>query len=883
VAFSPDGKTVWTSSEGNTPRRWDATNGEPLGLPIRLPPQVQIGAVRSHPDGRITLTGIEGNTVRLWDAATGQPIGPRLEYPVTAALAFSPDSKTLITGDAWEVAHLWDLATSQPIGPPLKHQGRVRDAAFSPDGKTILTGSDDGTARLWDAANGKPCVPPLRHEGSVRSVAFSPDGKTVLTGGVDKVARLWDAATGQLISLLDHQGPALRVAFSPDGRTIATGSLDGTVRLWDADPGKPLGHILEVPSTHFIGDLSPIGMVAVTYPLQPNTPVPDWNPITYQPIGVPLRDVQLWDISTGQPIGAPLPQPGGNLTAIFSPDGRVLLTIEANLTAQLWDARTGEATGPAIRMPSWVSGWGRVSHAVAFSPDGSTLLFGGGDRSAWIFDTATGSVRRLTPDPGNAASVVAFSPDGKTFLTGHMNGEVRWWDGPSLTPLGEPFRHNGSIICGLFSPDGRSILIGCEDRTARLWDLRTRKPLIPPLRHQRHIRGLAFSPDGQTIATGCDDKTARLWDAATGQPIGPILRDDTTGHRIAFLADGKMLFVGGSGSPFDRLQGESRLIPVPPILPDQLERVALWVEVITGLSLDKEQGLIQVLDNAAWLERREQLRQLGGPPETGAEQRLDPILFGPDPMARARHFIERKHWDAAEAAFSEASRARPFNLSILFERVRSHIARGQLHIAQGRPEKAIPDFAKAVHLEPENLRLRYNLALALLALGDQDGLRQFCSDVLSHFGTTANPRVANSVAWYCVLGPDAAADRATPVRLAKLAVTDTSEAEKPTFLNTLGAALYRAGRFEDAIHRLEEGIRKRGGKSLPQDWVFLALAHHGLGNRAEARRWLDRLRAYLPDEKPSAFWNELEIRLLRREAEAVIHFDPIFPTDPFAR
>ena len=34
---------------------------------------------------------------------------------------------------------------------------------------------------------------------------------------------------------------------------------------------------------------------------------------------------------------------------------------------------------------------------------------------------------------------------------------------------------------------------------------------------------------------------------------------------------------------------------------------------------------------------------------------------------------------------------------------------------------------------------------------------------------------------------------------------------------------------------------------------------------------------------PNQFWAELEIRLLGREAEAVIRFDPGFPSDPFAR
>ena len=80
---------------------------------------------------------------------------------------------------------------------------------------------------------------------------------------------------------------------------------------------------------------------------------------------------------------------------------------------------------------------------------------------------------------------------------------------------------------------------------------------------------MAYSPDGKTILTGSADRTARFWDVAAE------------------------------------------------LLPDDLERVANWVEVLTGLTLD-ENGSIQILDNAAWLRRREKVKQQGGPPVADA-------------------------------------------------------------------------------------------------------------------------------------------------------------------------------------------------------------------------------------------------------------------------
>ncbi len=62
----------------------------------------------------------------------------------------------------------------------------------------------------------------------------------------------------------------------------------------------------------------------------------------------------------------------------------------------------------------------------------------------------------------------------------------------------------------------------------------------------------------------------------------------------------------------------------------------------------------------------------------------------------------------------------------------------------------------------------------------------------------------------------------------------------------------------------------------------MAMAHHRLGHRDEATHWLEQLRNRQPSADPAQFWNELEIRLLRSEAEAVILYDSIFPPDPFS-
>src|SRR5207253_4543543 len=112
------------------------------------------------------------------------------------------------------------------------------------------------------------------------------------------------------------------------------------------------------------------------------------------------------------------------------------LTGSMDYTARLWEVATGQPIGPPLRHGNWVL-------AVAFSPDGQTIVTGGGGQAARLWRIATGRPRgkllphlrdftRLLSPRGNQAfsstpaslresqrlpsgivSALAFSPDGQ--------------------------------------------------------------------------------------------------------------------------------------------------------------------------------------------------------------------------------------------------------------------------------------------------------------------------------------------------------------------------------------------------------------------------------------------------------------------------------------
>ena len=101
-----------------------------------------------------------------------------------------------------------------------------------------------------------------------------------------------------------------------------------------------------------------------------------------------------------------------------------------------------------------------------------------------------------------------------------------------------------------------------------------------------------------------------------------------------------------------------------------------------------------------------------------------------------------------------------------------------------------------------------------------------------------------------MLAADAAVYGEALVHLAEAGVAGRPERgrERSDVLNTLGASLYRAGRFGEAIRRLNESIQALDGGDVPKGFAFLAMAHHRLGHGDEAKRWLDKLVAYQPKD-----------------------------------
>jgi len=520
AAFSPDGRTLATSSLDGTVRLWDVAGHRPLGAPLRGH-GLYVYSVAFSPDGRTLASAGSDKAIRLWDARTGQPLGAPLRghADYVSDVAFSPDGRTLASASRDKTVRLWDVRSHKQLGGPLRgHAGRVIRVAFSPDGRVVASGSRDRTVRLWDVATRRPVGEPLRgNRDYVSGIAFSPDGRRVASAGKDKTIRLWDARTRRPLGAPLHVDARVgAVAFSPDGRMLAAGLSDGATLLWDVRSRTRLGSALR-------GHANAVSAVAFS---------PDGR--TLASAGDD-QTALLWDLDRHLRGSALRGHEGAVVAMAFSPDGRTVATGSEDRSVRLWDARTYRRLGSPIRV-------GHVVNGVAFAADGRTLATAGADGVIRLLHPGDRRVKAGLRGHRGAVKAVAFGP-GATLASAGEDGTVRLWDARAGKPLGKPLRGHGSEVRSVaISPDGRVVASGSKDRTIRLWDVRSRRSLGDPLSgHTDWVNGVAFSPDGRTLASAGGDRTLRLWDVRSHRPIGVLRGHGDAVLAVGFSADGRTL------------------------------------------------------------------------------------------------------------------------------------------------------------------------------------------------------------------------------------------------------------------------------------------------------------------------------------------------------
>jgi WD40 repeat protein len=457
-------------------------------------------------------------------------------------VAYSPDGRYVATGSIDRTICLWDALTGKEIRRFVGHTSQLNDVDFSPDGRYLLSTSvNEDQVRLWDVNTGEQI---RRFLGdAIFSVAFSSDGRFIVGGTWFSPGIIWDANTGRVVRRFTHykRGGIRDVEVSNDGRYVITADFWGkTATLWDFSTGE------EIRS--FVGHADTVNEVAFS---------PDGRFVaTGGGWELPGKDysVRIWETDTGREVQR-LTGHTDNLDDIrFSPNGLYLLTgtrplldgepssenptAKPDKTARLWEVATGKEVWRFEAPSNFVS-------SVEFSPDGRSVLIGN-DNVATLLESSTGKKIRDFSGSGEVVEAVAFPKGEGVLVMGHRSGTTRLWnirtnEVKSFTLPKQDADGNSLAL------DGRHLLtikINPRDLTLRLWDIIAERELQHFENFSKTFQAWAISSDGRYFATVGSDDPLILWNVKDGKELRRLASIPKAIRNIEFSPDGHLLIAG---------------------------------------------------------------------------------------------------------------------------------------------------------------------------------------------------------------------------------------------------------------------------------------------------------------------------------------------------
>jgi WD40 repeat protein len=124
---------------------------------------------------------------------------------------------------------------------------------------------------------------------------------------------------------------------------------------------------------------------------------------------------------------------------------------------------------------------------VAWSPDGTWLVSGGGGRSSgelFLWQTGNGKRMRTFEGQPHEVSAVVWNTLGDQLVSGDSDGTLRWWEVQSGKCLAIRKAHQGAVRALKISPDGRLLASCSEDGTLKVWNLQSTE-LVRTLQRDR--------------------------------------------------------------------------------------------------------------------------------------------------------------------------------------------------------------------------------------------------------------------------------------------------------------------------------------------------------------------------------------------------------------
>ncbi|WP_020474009.1 WD40 repeat domain-containing protein [Zavarzinella formosa] len=472
VAFSADKTKLITGHADKTARVWDVAKGGFIQAVEHTGPITGVAFNQNQPLVYVVSSDKTGAILPIQ-----QPrISPISMKPLRAMTLTANGSHVVVGGDEPLVRAL-NAGNGNEEKKFEGAEGPVYAVAVSKNVQTVAVGGADKTIRLFQFNDVKPLAN-IPATGVIRALAFHPSGNMLVSITEDKILTAWGVTYQQGQPLPDDFGSMIQQWTLPDAGTsvsfsdkgdLYVGLADKTVKQFKIAGNTPMRAALGHPNLVDAVAFAPNGKLLASG--------------CHDGL-LRLFDTEKWAAVNAIPAHS-TPAPGAAIYSVtWTLDSKQILTTSFDKSMKLWDATGGKMV---IEFKGFSEKGNTKGHqdqvfTAIFTKDGKTIISGSSDRHIKKWNVADGSVTgefvnpNIKGEPGQAHPGgiygLRLTPDEKYLISvgpaPRNRGYIAVWNMADGKLVSGTETSTGPIYTLALTPDGKSIIVGCGPKVRQV-------------------------------------------------------------------------------------------------------------------------------------------------------------------------------------------------------------------------------------------------------------------------------------------------------------------------------------------------------------------------------------------------------------------------------